>query len=156
MPYEIGRAFSDAVLNSIDRARDRAAAHPAEFTRRPITSLREAMIRAEQDQRENEVRRELGLATIDANRERYAAADATDRADLARKTAADEATGEYHQGLLDQQASNAEDLNDYRSGVLTLREQEGADRATRYRQRGEYEKGVLGVRTREADRKSVV
>lgn len=153
MPYEIGRVFSDAVFSAVERARDRAAANPGSIRRerRPRdTGLDEALVRAAQDERENQVRRELGLAEIGATRDRYSRQADLEAADLGRKSAADAATAEYRGGLLDVQNRNADSMDAYRGGMLDLREQEGSDRAARYADRGRYERGVLAVREQEA------
>lgn len=146
MGYDIGRVFSPETFAMIDRARDRAAAHPGSVhrERRVETGLQEAMIRAAQQDREAALRHDLGLATLDATRGRYAEQaslgrareerlGANDAAELARKSAADEATATY------------------RSGLLETRKAEGSARERRFAERGAYERGVLDVRNREAD-----
>lgn len=153
MPYEIGKVFSDAVLGSIERARDRAAAHPGSFsrTRAPRdTSLDRALVGAAQDERENQVRRELGLAEIGANRDRYGRQADLEAQDLQRKMAADADLAGYREGSLALAADRADETAAYHGGLLATRQDEADARAQRYSERGAYERGVLGVRQQEA------
>lgn len=150
MGYDIGRAFSDTVYSSLERARDRAAAHPATFSRTPVTSLREAMIRAAQEDREASLRHELGLAGIEADREKARGAQSIDRLDLDRRRAADESLAGYREAEHGRRLAADVDLADYREGSLALRGAADAARAQRFAERGEYERGALGVRQREA------
>ena len=154
MGYNIGRAFSDAPLNSIERARDRALqGSPGTVTRKRNprnTSLDETLARAAQDERENQVRRELGLGELGLRgtelglkREQLGVETGLKRDELNRKTEADYLDlGHKMQAL--------ESLDGFRRETTDLRALEGADRAARYAERGEYERGVLGIREQEA------
>lgn len=145
MPYEIGRAFSGDVWNTLNRSRDRAAANPGLIrkTSKVETGLAEAMIRAQQDERENQTRRDLGLAGLDVERERANATANLGYAELDRKAAADAAQE-------DRLGKSAQAMGDYRSGMLEARKKEVEGNGARYAAQIDYQKGMLDVRQKEA------
>lgn len=146
MPYQIGRAFSDDVFGVIEGSRNRAAnARPPSISRRSTydTGLEAAYLRAQDEEKDRELRRELGMAeqgyrdrALDAGLEetRIREGGSMERAGLEndRRLAADSA------------------LAGHREGLLGVREQEATARAGRYDSRSQYERGVLDVRQREA------
>lgn len=146
MGYEIGRVFSDAIFNSIERARDRAAANPGMIRRerRPRdTSLEEAMLRAQAADKDRALRRELGVAELGLSRDRTGLEHDRGLADLGRRTQADLLDYDAKMGSLASQ-------DDYRRGSLDIRQQEADNRLGRYEARGAYEDKVAEIRGREA------
>lgn len=142
MPYEIGRTLSDAVLGSVERARDRAAANPARIVRHETrdTGLQQAYLRAQQDEQERALRRELGMAEIDATGR---------RSDLDRQARLDEARLR-EEGAMTRAGIDAQQRKDAADVIAGIRTKEAEDRAGRYAARSKYEEGVLKVREAEA------
>src|SRR5688572_21370972 len=134
MGFEIGRAFSDAVLGSLERERDRRAANPARKKRTSTvdTGLAEAMLRQEGEDRRNlrdiGLRRELAGQEAGLSRDKLGQQRELELLDLGRRGDADRMAQESRQGALD------------------IRGYEAENRAGRYAARGDYENRMAGVR----------
>lgn len=159
MPFGIGKAFSDTVFDSIERARDRAARNPGGIKRERTysTDLQEAYLRAAQADADRQNQRELALLGLDADaaklaqdtefrnreldmRERFGSED--------RGFARDKWGQQYDLDKTEEERRAAEAAAKIAGDQAEAQRKAEADaaRAKRYEDRSAYEKGVLDVR----------
>lgn len=160
MPFEIGRAFSSDVFQTIDRARDRAAANPPRISRRERynNDLAIAMLRAAQEDKDRELRKDLAGQQLDFERTRFDAgrSDADREYELAlRQQGFKETSGDrsYELAQADDALAQAreENLAAARNAGIDLRTRAQDETEARNADRADYERGVLDLRNREAD-----
>lgn len=142
MAFQIGKVFSDQVLDSVERARDRAArGGGGRVTRtiQPDFTLQEALLRAQGADADRALRRDLSLAELEAQQEREA---------RARELGLLAEQGRMDRSLLaDRRARElAGEAAGFRERELGVREFDAENRARRMEARSEYERALAPVR----------